>query len=171
MSTPQKLRQRRRLRHVDNVVATLDNALKHRALSLNGRSDHTGLSSDSGETQLANSSATGAIPVAEPISNELALKETMARRHGRGPTQGEWVPVFDENGVQIFGKELLSQKAQREGTIKLLERWKAQMPTEQEMVPKDKYTIFNRKAKRYRKGLHKLPKWTRVSQRLNPPGF
>ncbi|MCJ1412510.1 hypothetical protein MMC19_006605 [Ptychographa xylographoides] len=56
-------------------------------------------------------------------------------------------------------------------TTKAVERWKAEMPTEQEMLPKDKYTMFDRKEKRYRKGVHKLPKWTRVSQRINPPGF
>ena len=28
------------------------------------------------------------------------------------------------------------------------------MPLEQEMVPKDKYTIFDRKEKKYRKGIH-----------------
>ncbi|RDA84499.1 hypothetical protein CP532_0960 [Ophiocordyceps camponoti-leonardi (nom. inval.)] len=52
-----------------------------------------------------------------------------------------------------------------------LERWKEEMPTEAEMLPRDKYTMFDRKAKRYRKGIHKLPKWTRVSQRVNPPGY
>ncbi len=73
-----------------------------------------------------------------------------------------------------------------------LERWKAEMPREEEMLPRDKYTIFDRKVKRYRKGIHstciclfftadsrvpanslptELPKWTRVSQRVNPPGF
>ncbi|KAH8910030.1 hypothetical protein BR93DRAFT_966085 [Coniochaeta sp. PMI_546] len=62
----------------------------------------------------------------------------------------------------------LSKKGQ---TLESLERWKAEMPTEQEMLPKDKYTIFDRKEKRYRKGIHKLPKWTRVSQRVNPPGY
>ncbi|KAL9600022.1 MAG: hypothetical protein Q9179_003369 [Wetmoreana sp. 5 TL-2023] len=116
-------------------------------------------------------------------------------------------------------------------SMKDLERWKAEMPREEEMRPKDKYTIFDRKEKRYRKGIHsesdvrlllvlrhrrsgqgrceiagardkwrgriaiplqdyyicsggremrvdtdegfliELPKWTRVSQRLNPPGF
>ncbi|KAF3770229.1 mitochondrial ribosomal protein L31 [Cryphonectria parasitica EP155] len=56
-------------------------------------------------------------------------------------------------------------------TLPSVERWKAEMPTEEEMRPKDKYTIFDRKEKRYRKGIHKLPKWTRVSQRLNPPGY
>ena len=38
--------------------------------------------------------------------------------------------------------------------LKQLERWKAEMPTEAEMLPKDKYTMFDRKAKRYRKGIH-----------------
>ena len=28
------------------------------------------------------------------------------------------------------------------------------MPSEGEMVPKDKYTMFDRKEKRYRKGIH-----------------
>ncbi|KAI0110461.1 mitochondrial 54S ribosomal protein YmL31 [Nemania sp. FL0031] len=56
-------------------------------------------------------------------------------------------------------------------TMKALDVWKETMPTEAEMLPKDKYTMFDRKAKRYRKGIHKLPKWTRVSQRLNPPGY
>jgi Mitochondrial ribosomal protein L31 len=62
------------------------------------------------------------------------------------------------------------------------------MPREEEMLPKDKYSIFDRKEKKYRKGIHsewwffasftksltvraELPKWTRVSQRINPPGF
>ncbi|KAL6711518.1 54S ribosomal protein L31, mitochondrial [Coniothyrium glycines] len=56
-------------------------------------------------------------------------------------------------------------------SMKKVERWKVEMPTEAEMLPKDKYTVFDRKVKRYRKGIHKVPKWTRVSQRLNPPGF
>ena len=40
------------------------------------------------------------------------------------------------------------------GTTRNLERWKEEMPTEQEMRPKDKYTMFDRKEKRYRKGIH-----------------
>ncbi|GAB1320109.1 54S ribosomal protein L31, mitochondrial [Madurella fahalii] len=68
--------------------------------------------------------------------------------------------------------ETLSNALAKKGeTLKSLERWKAEMPTEAQMLPKDKYTMFDRKAKRYRKGIHKLPKWTRVSQRVNPPGF
>ncbi|RMZ74926.1 hypothetical protein DV738_g5675, partial [Chaetothyriales sp. CBS 135597] len=60
--------------------------------------------------------------------------------------------------------------ASGEGT-KSVERWYKEMPREEEMLPKDKYTIFDRKEKNYRKGIHKLPKWTRLSQRVNPPGF
>ncbi|EPE27964.1 hypothetical protein GLAREA_04755 [Glarea lozoyensis ATCC 20868] len=62
---------------------------------------------------------------------------------------------------------------QRNGgmTTRAVERWKEEMPIEQVMVPKDKYTIFDRKEKGYRKSIRKLPKWTRVSQRLNPPGY
>lgn len=79
----------------------------------------------------------------------------------------------------------LAKKGQ---TLEALERWKAEMPTEAEMLPRDKYTMFDRKAKRYRKGIHRtlrivretgwmlttllgIPKWTRVSQRVNPPGY
>jgi len=39
-------------------------------------------------------------------------------------------------------------------TTKAVERWKSEMPIEQEMVPRDKYTIFDRKEKKYRKGIH-----------------
>ena len=39
-----------------------------------------------------------------------------------------------------------------------MERWYQEMPREEEMPPKDKYTIFDRKEKRYRKGIHS--EWT-----------
>lgn len=39
-------------------------------------------------------------------------------------------------------------------TVAAVERWKAEMPTEAEMEPRDKYTLFDRKAKTYRKGVH-----------------
>jgi hypothetical protein len=43
----------------------------------------------------------------------------------------------------------------KQGTsTKAVERWKEEMPSEGEMVPKDKYTMFDRKEKRYRKGIH-----------------
>ncbi|KAI2642883.1 mitochondrial 54S ribosomal protein YmL31 [Xylaria nigripes] len=39
-------------------------------------------------------------------------------------------------------------------TMKSVDVWKETMPTEAEMLPKDKYTMFDRKEKRYRKGIH-----------------
>lgn len=49
----------------------------------------------------------------------------------------------------------VDQALEKQGTtLKALELWKAQMPTEKEMLPRDKYTLFDRKAKRYRKSIH-----------------
>ena len=42
-------------------------------------------------------------------------------------------------------------------TMKAVERWKEEMPREEEMRAKDKYTMFDRKEKRYRKGIHSKP--------------
>ncbi|PYH95261.1 mitochondrial ribosomal protein L31 [Aspergillus ellipticus CBS 707.79] len=68
--------------------------------------------------------------------------------------------------------DTVSAALERNGfQAKAVERWYQEMPREEEMLPKDKYTIFDKKEKKYRKGIHKLPKWTRVSQRVNPPGF
>ncbi|KAJ9645760.1 hypothetical protein H2199_002800 [Coniosporium tulheliwenetii] len=53
---------------------------------------------------------------------------------------------------RALAKQFLSTKG--------LERWKAEMPTEGEMLPKDKYTIFDRKAKKYRKGIHSTFCWS-----------
>jgi Mitochondrial ribosomal protein L31 len=39
-------------------------------------------------------------------------------------------------------------------TVNAVERWKLEMPTESEMKPKDKYTMFDPKEKSYRKGVH-----------------
>lgn len=38
-----------------------------------------------------------------------------------------------------------------------------ELPKEHEMPAKDKYTVFSKHEKGYRKGIHKVPKWTRVS--------
>jgi len=55
-----------------------------------------------------------------------------------------------DNVISVLGNAL-----ERQGlTTKNLERWKGEMPTEAEMVPKDKYTIFDKKEKKYRKGIH-----------------
>jgi len=46
-----------------------------------------------------------------------------------------------------------------------------ELPKEHEMLPKDKYTVFSPHARGYRKGIHKVPKWTRLTLRTNPEGF
>lgn len=46
--------------------------------------------------------------------------------------------------------------AKKGETVAALERWKAEMPTEAEMLPRDKYTMFDRKEKKYRKGIHSM---------------
>ncbi|KAH7103180.1 60s ribosomal protein l31 [Auriculariales sp. MPI-PUGE-AT-0066] len=45
------------------------------------------------------------------------------------------------------------------------------LPKEHEMAPRDKYTIFNAHSRGYRKGIHKVPKFTRITHRTNPKGF
>lgn len=56
-----------------------------------------------------------------------------------------------DNVVATLNSSLLRTK---QPTTHSIERWKAEMPTEEEMLPKDKYTIFDRKEKKYRKGIH-----------------
>ncbi|THH33900.1 hypothetical protein EUX98_g329 [Antrodiella citrinella] len=46
-----------------------------------------------------------------------------------------------------------------------------ELPKEHEMPAKDKYTVFTPHARGYRKGIHKVPKWTRLTLRTNPRGF
>ena len=76
------------------------------------------------------------------------------RRHGRGPRQGEIL----SGSLPMGTVTMTGDQARNMGTIKLIERWKAEMPTEAEMLPRDKYTMFDRKEKKYRKGIHsKLP--------------
>lgn len=41
-------------------------------------------------------------------------------------------------------------------TAKAIDRWYTEMPREEEMLPKDKYTIFDRKERKYRKGIHSM---------------
>ncbi|KAL7418417.1 hypothetical protein Q5752_006875 [Cryptotrichosporon argae] len=47
----------------------------------------------------------------------------------------------------------------------------AALPTEGEMLPRDKYTTFDHKVRGWRKSVHKVPKWTRLTLRENPRGF
>ena len=184
------------MRRVDNIVSVLDTALKRASAN-----DPTAplIPNDAAEslpTELPNSSLPhqphGTSGKASPselastaqgqrILDSAAHSSQEARRHGRGPRQGEMVPELveasttlpsDRNPIlHMSSRQPLSAVSKALGTTKLIERWKIEMPTEAEMLARDKYTLFDKKAKGYRKGVHKLPKWTRVSQRLNPPGF
>lgn len=53
--------------------------------------------------------------------------------------------------------DTLDAALQRNGqTTRTLERWYGEMPREEEMLPKDKYTIFDKKERTYRKGIHSM---------------
>lgn len=53
--------------------------------------------------------------------------------------------------------ETLDKALAKQGkTLPSVERWKSEMPTEEMMMAKDKYTMFDRKEKRYRKGIHSM---------------
>ncbi|PFH52370.1 hypothetical protein AMATHDRAFT_2107 [Amanita thiersii Skay4041] len=63
-------------------------------------------------------------------------------------------------------------RAVRESGVKCQALYHAlELPKEHEMPPRDKYTVFSPHVKGYRKGIHKVPKWTRLTMRVNPKGF
>lgn len=179
------------MRRVDNIVSVLDTALKRAAAN----DPFAPLTPNDAPSELPNSSLPhqphGSAGKASPselsstaqgqrMIDAAAHPEQETRRHGRGPRQGEMVPELHAASTAMQSGSPILRSASRVplgdvskavGTTKLIERWKVEMPTEAEMLAKDKYTLFDKKAKGYRKGVHKLPKWTRVSQRLNPPGF
>lgn len=63
--------------------------------------------------------------------------------------------------------DTVSAALERNGyTTKAVERWYREMPREEEMLPKDKYTLFDKKEKKYRKGIHStLYSWTFLRRR------
>ncbi|KAI1807978.1 mitochondrial ribosomal protein L31 [Daldinia bambusicola] len=108
----------------------------------------------------------GAFRVTSPLCGGLLWKTPWRLSKFQKARQRKRLRAVD-SVVETIGNALAKQGE----TLKALDTWKETMPTEAEMLPKDKYTMFDRKEKRYRKGIHKLPKWTRVSQRVNPPGY
>ncbi|KAI8867085.1 hypothetical protein GQ42DRAFT_62160 [Ramicandelaber brevisporus] len=65
------------------------------------------------------------------------------------------IKTVSESGVQLRSLELARM-----------------LPKEYQMEPRDKYTIFSRIHTRYRKGIHKVPHFTKVPvPRTSPPGF
>jgi hypothetical protein len=93
----------------------------------------------------------GAFRITNPLSSGLLwkipwrLSKFQKRRHR--------LRLRAVDNVVATVDAALAKKGQ---TLEALERWKAEMPTEAEMLPKDKYTMFDRKAKRYRKGIHSM---------------
>ena len=63
---------------------------------------------------------------------------------------------------------VLFQLYARHARISFVQTNALALPKEHEMDPKDKYTVFSPHHRGYRKGIHKLPKWTRVGS-LAPP--
>ncbi|PRT52564.1 54S ribosomal protein L31, mitochondrial [Wickerhamiella sorbophila] len=56
-------------------------------------------------------------------------------------------------------------------TIHKIVRFDKELPKESEMPAKDKYWIFNKTSINYRKGAHRQPKFTKVTNRVPPEGF
>lgn len=56
-------------------------------------------------------------------------------------------------------------------SAKKIDDLKYNFPKENEMKSKDKYTVFNKHSRGYRKGAHFVPKWTKLSLRENPENF
>lgn len=149
------------MRRVDNVVAVLDSALQRQAQASTSAVTRPSildslprLAPNAIETQKGATKATpeelATTAQGQRMLNNEINADLNARRNGRGPKRGDILHGSLANGQVTT----LSDAAKRTGSIKLIERWKAEMPTEAEMLPKDKYTMFDRKAKHYRKGVH-----------------
>lgn len=91
----------------------------------------------------------GPFRVTSPLSGGLLWKIPWRLSKFQKRRQRERLRAVDDV-VATVGAAL----AKRGETLKVLERWKAEMPAEAEMLPRDKYTMFDRKAKGYRKGIH-----------------
>ncbi|EPX72040.1 ribosomal protein subunit L31 [Schizosaccharomyces octosporus yFS286] len=71
---------------------------------------------------------------------------------------------------------LRSALSKQNESVHAIENFVATNPRESEMTPKDKYTVFTRKTQGagpggFRKSIHKVPKWTKITHRTNPEGF
>lgn len=64
-------------------------------------------------------------------------------------------------GLKVTGYQPVHKLAQLE----------IEVPKESEMPAKDKYWVFSRTSRGYRKGAHRQPKWTKITNRVPPTGF
>lgn len=78
-------------------------------------------------------------------------------------TLGLHVARCETKGIQ-YDDALKMRKKFKPG-IKMLRLYNKSsfFPKEEQMSTKNKYTVFDRKERDYRKGIHKVPKWTKVS--------
>ncbi|KTW28294.1 mitochondrial 54S ribosomal protein YmL31 [Pneumocystis jirovecii RU7] len=75
--------------------------------------------------------------------------------------------------VDLVISTLQNSLAKKGLTCHALERHIREIIPEAKMLPKDKYTVFDKKKKEFRKGIHFVPKFTKVTimNRMFPPGF
>ncbi|CDO95912.1 unnamed protein product [Kluyveromyces dobzhanskii CBS 2104] len=79
---------------------------------------------------------------------------------------------LERNQMAVSEGSQLNVRKIRPGVKSLRILDKAQyFPKESEMSATDKYSVFSRYSKGYRKGIHKVPKWTKLSIRRNPRHF
>ena len=166
------------MRRVDNIVSVLDSALQRTTQQAAASTqpsvlDSLPLPKAAPNTLETQKGATKASPEelstttqGQRLLDAEANADLNAKRHGRGPKQGDLTSARLPSGrVKTLGEE-----ARLNGTIKLIERWKTDMPTEAQMLPRDKYTMFDRKAKHYRKGVHSeffLPRFDHATSLRN----
>lgn len=77
--------------------------------------------------------------------------------------------LVDEN-IEVLYKSLKAENGESTGYRKI-DHLKFNFPKEHEMTARDKYTTFDKKAKNYRKSVHRMSKWTKRSFRENPKYF
>ncbi|KAI9681938.1 MAG: hypothetical protein M1822_007016 [Bathelium mastoideum] len=138
LSSTRKARHRERLKRVDKIVATLDTALA----KLRPQLAPAALENKRVVRQFREG-------VKEQERQRQEQEEQLATNAAVADAEGEGVGDGDVDGV--VAARMARQMGQ---TTRLIERWKAEMPTEGEMLPRDKYTMFDRKEKKYRKGIH-----------------
>ncbi|ODV92958.1 hypothetical protein CANCADRAFT_23278 [Tortispora caseinolytica NRRL Y-17796] len=68
--------------------------------------------------------------------------------------------------------EILKTSLESKGeTFKRLDEFMQKVPKQKDMKPYDKYFVFNKTAKGYRKGIHLTHRWTKKTIRNPPEGF
>lgn len=76
-----------------------------------------------------------------------------------------------DSNIEVLYQSLLKSPEGTTTGYKKIDYLKFKLPKEHEMSTKDKYTTFDKKVKGYRKSLHRVPKWTKISFRENPEYF